>query len=463
MKKLALIPHAALLAFGLSTQANAAFLNGSISFSGGLDATTLADIVAPLTTFTPSVLALASGSTGDLSGSDGLAGVNPFSFGDSNIITYTAGAFTFELLQTTNLTSSAISCDALGLCTDSLAFDMVGAITGGGFDPTAYAGTWTANGSCQGAANGSSCTSDRAASWSSSVTALGVDPETLQPPPNPSIFIDPNTQIPTQLLSFGPNGINADIYLPLTSGATTSSADGINSPLATLDNYGWVKSNVAITLSTATPSTGYATLGKRFGNCGSGLAGAVGQGYDVCVDSLFDVFFDVTITDIDPTTNFFDSPTLVTLPVLSDGPIPMEFHGICSADLSQANLGCLPPSGFPYVGHFKIDTPLGLDINGNNLNDFLHFTFGAHNVGGVTDTFINDNSVNDTFNSTIVGTGAVDDAATDPEFSFTLSGPVTASQEIVYAAQNVPEPSYLLLFSAGFSLMGLLRRNHRKT
>ncbi|BCG65568.1 MAG: hypothetical protein methR_P3413 [Methyloprofundus sp.] len=183
MKKLALIASAAALSLGLSAQANAAFINGSISFSGGLDATTLGDIVSPLVTFTPDVLALASGSTGDLTGSNGIAGVNPFSVGDTNVVIFTAGAFTFELLLTANLAPNAISCDGAGLCVDSTALDITGSVTGGGFDPTAFSGTYTANGSCQGPANGTSCTSDRTASWSSSVTALGTNVVPTVPEP----------------------------------------------------------------------------------------------------------------------------------------------------------------------------------------------------------------------------------------------------------------------------------------
>ncbi|BCG65569.1 MAG: hypothetical protein methR_P3414 [Methyloprofundus sp.] len=184
MKKLALIASAAALSLGLSTQANAAFINGSMSFSGGLDASTLGDIVSPLVTFTPAGLVLASGSTGDLSGSDGLADAFTFSVGSSNIIIFTAGAFTFELLVAENLAPNAISCDAAGLCTDNTALDISGSVTGGGFDATAFAGTYTANGSCQGPANGSSCDSNRTASWSSSVTALGVD--VVDPIPEPA-------------------------------------------------------------------------------------------------------------------------------------------------------------------------------------------------------------------------------------------------------------------------------------
>ncbi len=185
MKKLALILSALALSLSLSTQANAAFINGSISFSGGLDATTLGDIVSPLTTFTPDLLALASGSTGDLGGSNGLASAYVFSDGSSGVVIFEAGNFSFELLLTQNLVPNAMSCNGNGLCTDSIALDISGSVTslvsGSGFDATAFAGTYTANGSCQGDASG--CVSDRTASWSSSLTAQGKGAPTNVPEP----------------------------------------------------------------------------------------------------------------------------------------------------------------------------------------------------------------------------------------------------------------------------------------
>ncbi len=197
MKKLTGILSVLALSAGLTTQANAAFINGSISFSGGLDATTLGDIVSPLVTFTPSGLVLASGSTGSPDGfdafapygnQDGLA--SAFAFTDVGIqstIIFTTADYTFELLLSDNRTPSAISCDGAGLCTDSTAVDVSGSVyptvPTAGIDPTSFAGTYTANGSCQGPANGNSCTSDRTASWSASLTALGVQPPRITPEP----------------------------------------------------------------------------------------------------------------------------------------------------------------------------------------------------------------------------------------------------------------------------------------
>ena len=173
MKKITMLVSAAALALGLSTQANAAFIEGSISFTGGLDATTLGDIVSPLVTFVPLIGATnATGSTSDFIGSDGPATANTFSIGSTNIVIFTAGAFTFELILANNSAPNAISCNGIGLCTDSISLDLFGEATGGGFDATAFAGTYTAQGSCLGDPNGNACNSDRTASWSSSLTSL---------------------------------------------------------------------------------------------------------------------------------------------------------------------------------------------------------------------------------------------------------------------------------------------------
>jgi len=78
-----------------------------------------------------------------------------------------------------------------------------------------------------------------------------------------AIMIAPNTPIPTELLSFGPDGIDGDVFLPLTGADHTSTVPG--APAVTSDGYGWVKSNIRVDLSTTTSSTGQAFLGSPIG------------------------------------------------------------------------------------------------------------------------------------------------------------------------------------------------------
>lgn len=257
--------------------------------------------------------------------------------------------------------------------------------------------------------------------------------------------------------------------MPLTGAATTSGEAG--APAATGDGYGWVKSNIRIDLSSVHQSIGSASLIVPFGfgpdgepagaaaaagGCFAGeggQAGNVGTGDTVCVDSFFDVFFDVTITDVDTTAGFFDGGGPLMLVGVDIGPMFMQFFGECIADTSLPNLGCLPPVGFPYISHFEIAMDLP-DVNHNGFDDVMKFTFGAHNVGDVTNTFVDGQQVIDEFGSTIAGDGAVMDAIADPPFNFTLTGPTTASQGIVYPNSSIPEPTTFALFGAGIALMG---------
>jgi len=59
-----------------------------------------------------------------------------------------------------------------------------------------------------------------------------------------AVWVDPSTAISTELLSFGPDGINGDVFLPLTRANVTSAEAG--APAATSDGYGWVKSKIRI-------------------------------------------------------------------------------------------------------------------------------------------------------------------------------------------------------------------------
>lgn len=134
----------------------------------------------------PAAFALAG--TGDLSAVSGATtGIIDTTSPAGNI--YSIGGFVFELLSVNSFSTVALSCDVSGLCADSVSFNITGSVIGGGFSATAFSGTWSANGACSGDAGGSSCTTAPSASWSASVTALGIDVPPTTTVPEPSVIV----------------------------------------------------------------------------------------------------------------------------------------------------------------------------------------------------------------------------------------------------------------------------------
>ena len=185
MKKSLMLP----LALGLALSAGnaaAAFINGSISATGGfetLPTPPTGSIVSAFTAFDVSSAAGVNSPTGDFSGTPFLA--TAYDFDVNNLPTNffdTGNGFSFQLTDATISSISSLTCDAQGLCADSIAIDLNGLVSGPGFDATAFSGTWTAQGSCTG--SGTTCTGDPSASWSASLSALGV---AAPPPPPPSV------------------------------------------------------------------------------------------------------------------------------------------------------------------------------------------------------------------------------------------------------------------------------------
>jgi hypothetical protein len=180
IKKLGVLAAGTLLA----ASAHAAFINGAIAFSDGFDPAGLptaptGSIVSALSSFdlqnAVNVYTALSG-TGDFAAttsgtaSDFLPPALP-----TTIFTIDSG-FTFNASFVGLNTSTALSCNALGLCTDFISFDLAGVVDDGpgGFDATAFLGTWSASGSCVGSAG--QCVSNIAASWQSSLVAIGQAP-----------------------------------------------------------------------------------------------------------------------------------------------------------------------------------------------------------------------------------------------------------------------------------------------
>jgi len=175
-------------------RADAAFISGSLSFSDGgltLPGIGSTSIVSGLTSFTqgPITIANVNTCTGNFTSSPtncNLAGTvssGNFALGPSGATIYQYGGFTFTLLTAILGTVTPLSGNLL--LTDALSVGLLGVVSGNGFQNTAFAGIWTANGSCL-SLNSVSCTSTPTGSWSVSISAL----ESETPPvPEPASML----------------------------------------------------------------------------------------------------------------------------------------------------------------------------------------------------------------------------------------------------------------------------------
>jgi hypothetical protein len=262
-----------------------------------------------------------------------------------------------------------------------------------------------------------------------------------------------------------------------------SAADG---GLASIEGYGFVDAEVSITLSSQRPTDatppgpGPPSLGIA---CATDDPDPVGQrkcfpdippvvtpidpaeldGKTFHVDSFFDVFFDITVTDVDsrPGRDFAGQADGASFLLPDNGPASMSAESyLRDFDQNAPNFGLIPPPEVaPYIGHFQIEIPLGADINGNvgecladgdpaeDCNDKIKFTIASHAAGDENRTFtqLPDGTVLDEFDSAAFLEGAIVDERTDPPFTlgagdkdfpaFTgpgaLIGPTTATSKLL--------------------------------
>lgn len=313
-------------------------------------------------------------------------------------------------------------------------------------------------------------------------TALCAAPSTLAVGAPAQLEFD--TELVSMTLTGGP------FVMPLASDPGNALGDSI-------EGYGLVNASVAITLSSQRdPLPGPATLGKAFafseglevartaGNLHLALANGTSlppidpselHGQQFFVNSFFDVFFDITVTDVDPRPghDFAGQLDGASLGLLDNGPAQMQSSYPAVFDKDAPNFGLLPPPEVsPYIGHFSIEIPLGGDINGNGEDDKIKFTLATHSVGDENRTFIilPDGTVLDTFDSAAFLDGAVVDESTDPPFTIgaldptsglpdptSFGGPTTGSSRLVNPV--VPEPEdWALITGAGLLGLAVWRR-----
>ncbi len=174
--------------------ANAAFVNGSASFAGGVE------LPGGLTNLPSSLVSLLTAfdlTGGALATNNGGADLNTISLGDMGTISDFAllpasgnssflleiAGFSFTSDSFSAPLSTAFTCNATaGTCGDALSFSIAGTVTGNGFDPSAFTADFALTGSCVGnSADG--CTGSVTAGWTVSLSATGEEPPVQVPEP----------------------------------------------------------------------------------------------------------------------------------------------------------------------------------------------------------------------------------------------------------------------------------------
>ena len=174
----------------VATSANAAFINGGISFNGGFGGQAAFSnlpnsIVSSLNAFdVNNVFSSNTGGTGNLGIPDGLANSFDFSVLTPPQTLFSVGGFTFTVNNFGTQTSLGFSCSNL-LCTDQRGFNnATGMVTGNGFQATGFLMSWSSQGSCaESATTAGVCGGPATGSWSSSVSATGSNPTIQVPEP----------------------------------------------------------------------------------------------------------------------------------------------------------------------------------------------------------------------------------------------------------------------------------------
>jgi hypothetical protein len=281
------------------------------------------------------------------------------------------------------------------------------------------------------------------ASWAAGVPALRAQPE-------PCIEFD--TELTSLSLSGGP------IPMPLASDPGNILGDSV-------EGYGFVDSRVDITLSSqrdpagpASPGSACAVPGGPDGRqrCEPRLGcpaidpinPEAFEGQPFAIASFFDVAFDITVTDVDsrPGRDYIGQADGASFSLQDNGPADLQSFGAAVFSVGAPNFGLIPPpAAAPYIGHFLVELPLGVDVNGNGENDKIKFTLATHSVGDMNRQFIvlPDGTVLDEFDSAAFLEGALVDESADPPFAIgrrlpsglpdpaAFGGPASATSAVV--------------------------------
>lgn len=169
----------AIVAFGLSAGvAHAAFINGTITVADGLSGLPAApstSVVSALTGIQHSGAGTSFGCLGDFVGACGFANatMTDWVFAGPFPDIIVVGGFTFNLVAHGAVTSTPLTC-AAGSCGDTLTVaNLVGIVSGNGFSPTAFTGSLTLTGACNGGGAPATCVANIGGGYSYSLSAAG--------------------------------------------------------------------------------------------------------------------------------------------------------------------------------------------------------------------------------------------------------------------------------------------------
>ncbi|HUU90676.1 MAG TPA: PEP-CTERM sorting domain-containing protein [Phycisphaerae bacterium] len=288
-------------------------------------------------------------------------------------------------------------------------------------------------------------------------------------PAHGQFLIEFDTELVEMSLSGGP------FPLPIASDPGNNLGDSI-------DGYGFVDSLVEVTLSSQRASNpGPPSLGHTWAHQGlpagpPALNGNNGpepinpedlDGELFFVESFFDVFFDITVTDVDPRPgrDYAGQPDGASVLLPDNGPANTYGDNEAIFDKDAPSFGLIPPpEADPWIGWFLIEIPLGGDINGNGENDKIKFTLATFAVADENRQFIvlPDGTVLNMGDMESFLEGAIVDESADPPFTIgglagPFGGPFTMTSKLLNPI--VPEPATLTLLAAG--AVALLRRRRK--
>lgn len=256
--------------------------------------------------------------------------------------------------------------------------------------------------------------------------------------------------------------------LPFASDPTGLLTDADGGP-ATENGWGFVNTEVAVTLSSdRNINPGPLSVGEIWAFQGDSPAGPGDpnnlppidpdalHGETFWVDSFFDVFFDITVADVDdrPGRDFFLGLTEVSLEDL--GPVPVGVTYLATFDKDAPDFGLFPPAiGLDFSWQGLIEIPLPFDINLNGALDTIKVTSASLGIqpGAAPGSYVATASIEG---------GVIDDQFPDPPFTLGgLSGPTTATSTLANPQAVVPVPAAVwmgLSMLGGLSVVGRLRR-----